>query len=154
MRQGMDSAKNAGISMFMPFLTSRLAEVLLSLDQVEDAERIIVDAETLIDRTGERNYEGELRRLRGELYWRQGLIEQAEAQFCNALEITRKQKAKAIELRVTISYAHFLAARGQPDRGCAMLSSIAAWFEEGKDGYDLVTAEAAIAALKGEAPQV
>jgi hypothetical protein len=86
--------------------------------------------------------------------WRQGLFEEAEAQFCDALEITRKQKAKAVELRVTTSYTRFLAARGQSDRGCAMLSSIAAWFEEGKDGDDLVTAEAAIAALKGEAPQV
>jgi hypothetical protein len=139
--------------MFMPFLTCRVAEILLSLDQVGDAERIIADAETLMDR-GERNYEGELRRLKGELSWRQGLFGEAEAQFCAALEIARKQEAKAVELRTTISYARFLAARGQPDRGCAMLSSIAAWFEEGKDGHDLVTAEAAIAALKGEARRI
>jgi class 3 adenylate cyclase/tetratricopeptide (TPR) repeat protein len=154
MIQGIDSAKKVGISMFMPFLTSRLAEILLSRDRGDDAERTIVDAEALIDRTGERNYAGELRRLKGELCWRKGLFDEAETQFCNALEITREQKAKAVELRVTISYARFLAARGQPDRGCAMLSSIAAWFEEGKDGHDLVTAEAAIAALKGEAPQL
>jgi class 3 adenylate cyclase/tetratricopeptide (TPR) repeat protein len=154
MRQGIDSAKKAGISMFMPFLTTRLAEISLSLDQVADAESIIADSEALMDRTGERNYEGELRRLKGELAWRQGLFEEAEAQFCAALEIAGKQEAKAVELRATTSYARFLAARGQPDRGCAMLSSIAAWFEEGKDGHDLVAAEAAIAALKGQARQV
>jgi class 3 adenylate cyclase/tetratricopeptide (TPR) repeat protein len=153
MQESIASARKNGASMFMPFLTCRVAEILLSLDQVGDAERIIADAETLMDR-GERNYEGELRRLKGELSWRQGLFGEAEAQFCAALEIARKQEAKAVELRTTISYARFLAARGQPDRGCAMLSSIAAWFEEGKDGHDLVTAEAAIAALKGEARRI
>jgi tetratricopeptide (TPR) repeat protein len=153
MQESIATARKNGASMFMPFLTCRVAEILLSLDQVDDAERIIADAEALMDR-GERNYEGELRRLRGELLWRRGLFEEAEAQFCDALEITRKQKAKAVELRVTTSYTRFLAERGQPDRGCAMLSSIAAWFEEGKDGHDLVTAEAAIAALKGEARQI
>jgi ATP/maltotriose-dependent transcriptional regulator MalT len=152
MNQGMDTA--LGVSMFMPFLKCRMAEILLSLDQVGESERTIADAEAIMKRTGERNYEGELRRLKGELYWRNGRIEEAEAQFCDALEITQRQKAKVVELRATISYARFLAARGQPDRACAMVSSVEAWFEEGRGGHDLVTAEAAIVALRSEAPQV
>jgi class 3 adenylate cyclase/tetratricopeptide (TPR) repeat protein len=150
MNQGMETARKGGISMFMPFLKCRMVEILLSLDQVGESERIIAEAEAIIKRTGERNYEGELRRLKGELYWRNGRLEEAEAQFCDALEITRKQKAKAVELRATISYARFLAARGQPDRACAMVSSIEAWFEEGRGGHDLAAAEAALVALQGE----
>ena len=148
MKQGMDTAQKVGVSMFMPFLKCRMAEILLSLDQVEESERIIADAEAIVNRTGERNYEGELRRLKGELYWRNGRIEEAESQFCDALDIARRQKAKILELRAAISYARFLAARGEPDRACAMVSNIAAWFDEGRDGHDLVAAEAAIVAMR------
>jgi predicted ATPase len=154
MNQGMDSAQKVGVSMFMPFLKCRMAEILLSLDRIGESERTIAEAEAIMNRTGERNYEGELRRLKGELYWRNGRIEEAESQFCDALDIARRQKAKVVELRATISYARFLAAQSQPDRACAMLSSVEAWFDEGRGGHDLVTAEAAIAALRGEAPQV
>lgn len=154
MNQGMDSAKKVGISMFVPFIKCRTAEILLSLDRIGESERTIADAEAIMNRTGERNYEGELRRLKGELYWRQGRIDEAEAQFCDALDITRRQKAKVVELRATITYARFLAARGQPDRACGMLSTIEAWFDEGRDGHDLVAAEAAIVALRSELPQV
>jgi predicted ATPase len=148
MKQGMEAAQKVGVSMFMPFLKCRMAETLLSLDRVGESERTIADAEAIMNRTGERNYEGELRRLKGELDWRNGRIEEAESQFRDALEITRRQKAKVVELRATTSYARFLATRGEPDRACAMLSGIAAWFDEGRDGHDLVAAEAAIVALR------
>jgi ATP/maltotriose-dependent transcriptional regulator MalT len=118
------------------------------LDRVGESERTVADAEAIMNRTGERNYEGELRRLKGELDWRNGRIEEAESQFRNALDIARRQKAKVVELRATITYARFLAARGEADRACAMLSGIAAWFDEGREGHDLVAAEAATVALR------
>lgn len=148
MSQGMESAQKVGISMFLPFLKCRLAEILLSAGRVAESERTIADTEAIISRTGERNYEGELRRLKGELYWRNGKIEAAASQFCDALAVTQRQKAKLVELRATTSYAQFIAARGELNRACAIITSVAAWFDEAKDNHDLVTAAKVLAALE------
>ncbi len=78
---------------------------------------------------------------------------EAEMQFRDALDIARRQNAKAVELRATISYARLLAARGEADRGAAMVSSLAEGFTEGRSGHDLLAADAAIAVLRGELPR-
>jgi adenylate cyclase len=65
MNQGIEAAQKVGISMFLLFLKCRMVEILLSLGRIEEAERILAESEALMNRTGERNYEGELRRLKG-----------------------------------------------------------------------------------------
>ena len=107
-----------------------------------------------MDRTAERNYEGELRRLKGEMHWRNAQVEAAEVQFREALEISRRQKAKTVELRATTSYARFLAAHGQADRARALVASVEAWFDEGKGGHDLAAARAVIDSLTSAAGSV
>jgi adenylate cyclase len=154
MNQGIEAAQKVGISMFMLFLKCRMVEILLSLDRIEDADRVLAEAEALMNRTGERNYEGELRRLRGELHWRHARLEEAEQQFGAALDIARHQKGKAVELRVATSYARFLGERGQADRARILVSGVGAWFEEGRGGHDLAAAEAAIVALGGAAGSI
>jgi class 3 adenylate cyclase/tetratricopeptide (TPR) repeat protein/ABC-type transport system involved in cytochrome c biogenesis ATPase subunit len=154
MNKGMDTAEKVGISMFMPFLKCRMGEILLSLDRIAEAERAVAEAEAIMDRTAERNYEGELRRLKGELHWRNAQVEAAEVQFREALEIARRQKAKTVELRATTSYARFLAAHGQADRARALVASVEAWFDEGKGGHDLAAARAVIDSLSDAAGSV
>jgi len=46
---------------------------------------------------------------------RQGLIARAESCFGRALEIARKQRAKSLELRATMSSARLLAKHGRRD---------------------------------------
>lgn len=150
MNQGMEAAQKVGISMFMPFLKCRMAEILLSLDRVEDSERTVAEAEVIMNSTGERNYEGELRRLKAELCWRNGQLEEAASQFCEAMNIARGQKAKIVELRATLGYARFVAAQGHADRARAIASSVEAWFDEGRGGHDLITAQATIDLLRSE----
>jgi predicted ATPase len=154
MNQGMDSAEKVGVSMFMPFLKCRMAEILLSLGRIAESERTIADTEAIMNRTGERNYEGEMRRLKGELFWRNGQMDEAKSQFCDALAIARRQGAKLIELRATTSYARFIASLGCPHRAFEMVSSVAAWFDESKDCYDLVAAKAVLLELRNEMPQM
>jgi ATP/maltotriose-dependent transcriptional regulator MalT len=154
MNQGMEAAQKLGVSMFMPFLKCRMAEIMLSLDRIDESERAVAEAEAIMNRTGERNYEGELRRLKGELHWRNGRIEEAGLQFREALEIARRQQAKAVELRATTSYGRFLAAAGQSDQARALVESADAWFDEGTDGHDRTEARAAIAELRSAAGPV
>jgi predicted ATPase len=68
---------------------------------------------TLLEKTGERYYEAELHRQRGELlllrdaksHPAQGNGEQHEAETCfqHALDVARQQQAKSLELRAAIS---------------------------------------------------
>jgi len=83
-------------------------------------------------------------RLKGELLLKQDNSNTAEAQKCfeRAIEIARKQSAKSLELRATMSLARLLDKRGKRDEARAMLADIYNWFTEGFDTADLKDAKA------------
>jgi len=90
-----------------------------------------------------RQYEPEMHRLKGELLLRQDHSKAAEAQSCfqRAVEIARKQSAKSLELRATMSLARLLNGQGKRDEGRTMLAEIYGWFTEGFDTADLKDAK-------------
>ena len=59
-----------------------------------------------------------------------------------AIDIARKQSAKSLELRATMSLARLLAMQGNRDEARAMLADIYNWFTEGFDTADLKDAKA------------
>ena len=126
---------------------------MLSAGKVEEAERDLEDARSLMSRTGEMIYKGELYRLTAELHLRKSERSKAEALILEAIEIARAQNAKAIELRAATSYALLLGEHGQARRGLEMLESICGWFQEGKSSRDLVAAQVVIARLGSSARQ-
>ena len=75
----------------------------------------LAEALTLTNKTGERWYEAELYRLKGELLVQQSLDNQAEAEsyFHHALDIARHQQAKSFELRAATSLAHLWQQQGK-----------------------------------------
>ena len=85
-----------------------------------------------------------MHRLKGELLLSQNHSKATEAQSCfqRAIEIARKQSAKSLELRATMSLARLLAKQGNRDEARAMLTAIYAWFTEGFDTADLKDAKA------------
>jgi hypothetical protein len=97
-----------------------------------------------IERTGERRYEAEVYRIKGELLLAQNSskAKQAEQSFRDAIEVARRQKAKSWELRATTSLARLLPDTGRPDEARRMLAEIYNWFTEGFDTADLKDARA------------
>jgi predicted ATPase len=97
------------------------------------------------------NREAEMHRLKGELLLRKHDPEAAEAQRCfqRAVEIARKQSAKSLESRATMSLARLLAKQGHRDEARAMLAEIYEWFTEGFDTADLKEAKALLDDLAG-----
>jgi predicted ATPase len=98
------------------------------MGQTEEGLQMVDEALAVVGRTGERFYEAELYRLRGELTlqkeargWRletsssspqasslkspvsQGVEREAEECFLKAIEIAQKQQAKSLELRAVMS---------------------------------------------------
>jgi predicted ATPase len=86
---------------------------------------------------------------------------EAEACFLKAIEIARRQQAKSLELRATVSLARLRQqqamqkgarsthheARAKLDEAHRMLSDIYGWFTEGFDTKDLQEARALLEEL-------
>lgn len=91
-------------------------------------------------------YEAELYRLKGELLLRQGTgsggsrtatTEEAEACFCQAIEIANPQSAKSLELRAVMSLSRLLQKQGKREEARNMLAETYGWFTEGFETKDL-----------------
>jgi predicted ATPase len=89
--------------------------------------------------TGERCYEPELLRLKGELLvaHRPALGHEAEACFQRALAVAREQEAKLFELRAVNSLARLWRDQGKRDEARELLAPVYGWFTEGFDTRDL-----------------
>ncbi len=94
--------------------------------------------------TGERWYEAELYRLKGELLLQQSSDNQAEAEACfqQALDVARHQQAKSFELRAATSLARLWQQQGKRQEAHDLLAPVYSWFTEGFDTADLQDAKA------------
>ena len=97
-------------------------------------------------KTGDKHYDAELFRLRGELLRMQRKMAEAECCFQTAIEIARQQAAKSFELRACTSLACLWQKQGKLKEAQQLLQDIYAWFTEGFDTADLKEA----ASLLGE----
>jgi predicted ATPase len=110
---------------------------------------VLTEALTLVDTTGERWYEPELYRLKGELLLQQNSANQAEAENCfhQAITIAQNQQAKSLELRAATSLAKLWQQQGKRAEAYDLLAPIYEWFTEGFDTADLQDAKALLAEL-------
>ena len=111
-----------------------LAEACLEGFHFHEAGEALAEAFAVVDK-GERIWEAELFRLRGELKSAEPV--EAEADFHRALKVARSQKARSLELRATTSLARLFDRQGKRDDARAMLADIYNWFSEGFDTADL-----------------
>ena len=74
-------------------------------------------------------------------------VGQAEACFQQALDVARRQQAKALELRAALSCSQLWLTQGKRDEARVLLAPIYGWFTEGFDTADLQEARALLEAL-------
>ena len=67
--------------------------------------------------------------------------EEAEECFLKAIEISRKQQAKSLELRTATSLARLWQQQGKSAEAHKLLSEVYNWFTEGFDTKDLLEAK-------------
>ena len=98
----------------------------------------------LLRRGGNRWFDAELLRLKGELLLLGSNGTEAEASQCfrDAIEMARHQNAKSWELRATMSLARLLAKQRYRDDARTMLTEICNCFTEGFETADLKDAKA------------
>jgi predicted ATPase len=145
--QGLAAWRASGAEMCLPFYLAMLAEVYGKVGQTEEGLTALAEALATVDRTGERFYEAELYRLKGELTLQQHNVQRStfkevEECFHKAIEIARRQQAKSWELRAVISLSRLWQQQGKKKEAHELLSEIYNWFTEGLDTKDLQEAKA------------
>ncbi len=125
-----------------------LVEVVMKAKQYEQGAEAIEEALAFTEETGERWYEAELIRLKGEITLgsakldREQAVQEAEASFKEAITIAQKQGAKLFELRAVISLSRLWQQQGKGKQARPRLQKIYDWFTEGFDTKDLQEAKA------------
>ncbi len=130
--------------MWMPFYLSQLASAHAKLGQFKEAQHIIDEAKTTLEKTEERWWEPDVHRVTGEIALSAPEPDAAKAQayFERALAVARKQQAKSLELRAAMSMARLKRGQGKQDEARALLAPVYGWFTEGFDTLDLKEAKA------------
>jgi predicted ATPase len=163
LQQGGSALQAIGTRIFNSIFLIMLAHAYDVLGQTEKGLAVIAEAEAFLSETGERGYEAELYRLKGELTLQQenqkskgkeqkAKVEndaQAEAESCfrKAIDIAQKQQAKSWELRASTSLARLWQSQGKQAEAHTLLSEVYHWFTEGFDTKDLQEAKALLEEL-------
>jgi len=150
LRQGTTAWQKAGTVFGAPAQLMLLTEACLRAGQMEEGLEVVTRTLALVERTGARSDEAELRRLNGDLLLIRGEpLDKAEAEACfrKAIEIARAGKQKTWELRAATSLARLWQGQGKREQAHALLAGVYDWFTEGFDLPDLQEARTALAEL-------
>jgi predicted ATPase len=124
--------------------------------RITDSLRLLAQAQALDGMSGEAlsTIEGALQanpeeivfrpnimNCRGELRFKQGQTDLAEADFREAIALAKKMNGKGWELRATINLARLLSSQDRRDEARITLAEIYNWFTEGFDTADLKDAK-------------
>jgi len=153
-RQGLAAYRDIGSELTRTHFLSLLAKAYGKTGQTEEGLTALAEALAFVDKTGERFYEAELYRLKGELTLAESSVQnleskvkEAEECFHKAIEVARKQQAKSLELRAVMSLSRLWQRQGRKDEARQMLAEIYNWFTEGFDTKDLQEAKALLEEL-------
>jgi predicted ATPase len=149
MQQGWAAYRATGANVRQPMYLAPLAEAYGQAGQVDEGLQVLAEALVYVEQAGERWWEAELHRLKGELLLIQSSDNRAEAASCfqQALTLARHQQAKSWELRAATSLARLWRQQGKHADAYELLAPVYGWFTEGFDTADLQDARALLAEL-------
>jgi len=149
-RAGVAAYRATGAELYRPYFLGLLAEAYGNRGRPDAGLEVLAEALTRVETTGERLYATELYRLKGQLLLARSFdnCTEAEACFQQALALARRQQAKLLELRTSVSLGRLWLQQGKRDPARRLLAEIYEWFTEGFDTRDLMEAKALLDALQ------
>lgn len=158
---GIDAARASELGYMRAFMLGWLAQTEAGRGEWHAARTALDEAAQHVNDIAGRAWEAEILRLRGELLLATGsaqgdddteamdrVVDAAARCFGEAIDVARRQQARALELRASTALARLLAGRGATSEAYALLAPITAWFEEGHDSADLIAARRLLATLR------
>ena len=132
----------------MPYFLALVGDAALRARQADACGAALDEAETFLQRTGERWWEAEIHRLQGVLLVaRNGDCAEAESRFEEAIKVAREQQAISLELRATMSLGRLWQQKGKRGEAHDLLAPVYNRFTEGFDTSDLKDAKALLDSL-------
>jgi predicted ATPase len=144
--EGIANARASGVEVLLALQLSTLAEAYRLAGQIDEGLAAVAEALATIDRTGERFYEAEVYRIKGELLLRAegGRMKDESPEDCfrQAIEIARCRQAKLWELRAVMSLCRVWQKQERQEEARQMLAETYECFTESFDTPDLQEARA------------
>jgi predicted ATPase len=152
-RQILEAWRSEGKALGRPTTLAAMAEAYGELGRGEQGLTLLTEALNMGSSSGERWWEAELYRLKGELALqpsgqsRESGVKEAEGCFHKAIEIAQQQGAKSWELRAVMSLSRLWQQQGKQHEAHQILAELYGWFTEGFDTKDLQEAKALLEEL-------
>ena len=148
-RQGLVIVDPTGTGANRSFFLALLAEAYGHAGQAGEGLSLLAESLDLVQKSGERTWEAEINRLKGELLLVQSAKNTSEAEGCfnQAIDVARRQSAKSPELRAATSLARLWHQQGKTGEASALLAPVYDWFTEGFETADLKDAKVVLREL-------
>jgi predicted ATPase/class 3 adenylate cyclase len=143
MHRGLAAKQAGGAQIKVPYYLGVLAAAHARAGRPLEALALLADALECVEETGERWFEAELHRRKGEVALRLSEPDRPEAERCfgKAMAVAQGQGAKLWELRAATSLARLWAEQGKRAQARDLLAPVYGWFTEGFDTQDLKDAK-------------
>ena len=151
MHAGLAAMHELGAKSSLPHYLTMLAEAVGTTGDCAQALQHVDEALAAAERGGERAYESEAWRVKGEILVQSSMSNvqsSSEGCFQKALEVAHQQDAKLLELRAATSLSRLWQQQGKTGEARELLAPVYEWFTEGFDTPDLQEAKALLATLR------
>lgn len=155
LREAIEAFKKTGARLRLPYFLALLAESCFRAGQHDIGLGVVDEALGEAAARGERFWDADLHRVRGELLLASGAEDGAgERAFRSALEIARQQQAKALELRAATALARLWGRRSRPADALDLLTPLYGSFDQGRLTPDLQVARSLLLDLGSKDPSL
>jgi class 3 adenylate cyclase/predicted ATPase len=148
LREALTDLRAGGDEDWLPHSLSVFAEAHHQAGQTRTGLELLEEASDRVASNGERWFEAEVHRLRGELLLSLGETVEAEHCFVRAATVAREQDAKMWQLRAAMSLARLWAEQDRRFEAGDLLAPVCAWFTDGFEIADLEDARALLYDLR------
>jgi predicted ATPase/DNA-binding winged helix-turn-helix (wHTH) protein len=150
LRRCLEKLHAATYEVFTTALEISLTQGLVALGQFDEGITLINKTIERGETSGDLCYMPESLRIRANLLLSMphSMTDDAENSFTQSLELSRRQGARAWELRTATDLAAYLASRGRSAEGQALLQQVFERFAEGLNTADLKAGERLLSTLR------
>jgi predicted ATPase len=150
-REGLAAYRSTGSEHMVPYYLALRAEAHAACDQLDVALTLVEEALASVEQSGERWYEPELYRLKGDWLRTSANPDDVGAEAClvRASTIAHAQGAKSWELRAAISLARLWRDQGKRIEAHDLLEPVFGWPTNEFNTPDIADAKALLEELRG-----